>query len=202
MSHNAEKSSDVLKSNEPLNKTNENISSVEQKFIENYNISLNTLKKLKDFVAEKKSLNILSNSQDELINLKDFIQASEISDAEKISLNSISDDSFKEFANEVFIQLEISKNKLSQLDSYIHWEQNKQILSTENNGYISNARFARACNPTKPHHHLDGCLAGITQSAVAISTVTWELLMDMIKTPYHTYELISWKANTDAFKEV
>jgi hypothetical protein len=120
MSHNAEKSSDILESNELLNKTNESISSVEQKFIENYNISLNTFKKLKNFVAEKITLNILSNSQNELNSLRSFIQNAEISESEKISLNNISDASFQEFAHEVFSQLEISKNKLSQLDSYIH----------------------------------------------------------------------------------
>lgn len=192
-----------LESADFVNESPDNrISSIEQKFIDTYNISLNTLKKLKSFVTEKQSLNISNNTQDQLTYLKDFIQNSDIPEIEKSSLGNISENSFSEFAHEVFSQLESSKTELSQLDLYIHWEVNECIFSTSKSKYISDARFIRATNPTKPHHHIDGCIVGMTQSAIGISVVTWELILDTLKTPYHIYQIAKWEATTNAFKAI
>ena len=158
--------------NENLNNTESQLSKFEKNILDKYHILSSTLRELTEFITIKKS-------QEKLVNLRDFIQNSNISESEKDSLNKVSEDSFQEFAHDVFSQLELSKNRLSQLDSYIHWEKNEHIASSKNNSlFISDARYTRACNPTKPHHHVDGCIAGISHSVWVFTKETIGLLID------------------------
>jgi hypothetical protein len=97
--------------------------------------------------------------------------------------------------NEISSYRETVSAEIKELNNDIIWEKNCDFISSQKPLWISDARFARANNPSKPHHHIDWCVAWIRQTINTTVKFTWELIVDTIKFPYHVYQLSTGKAN-------
>lgn len=184
-----------LSENQDKIKLSDAFNTLELKFAETYKISINTIKELSNFIHEKKYSNILDSSQEHLRKLQDFIDSSHISEQEKQVLANIPNDSFADFAEQVFLLREvISKQKNELKESIVWWEQ-EDFISCQMPLWISNARYIRACNPTKPHHHLDSCIVWIYQLWYSSVKIAWSLCIDLWKAcTIHPYQLLKWEA--------
>ena len=195
MSLHTPNSSPQINENQDKIKLSDAFNTLELKFAETYNISLNTIQELSKFIHEKKYWNILDSSQEHLRKLQDFIDSSQLSEQEKNVLSNIPNDSFSDFAEQVFLlREEISKQKNELKESIVWWEQ-EDFISCKMPLGISKARYIRACNPTKPHHHLDSCIVWIYQLSYSTVKLAWSLCIDLWKAcTTDAYDLITWKS--------
>jgi hypothetical protein len=142
-----------------------------------YNTSPELLEKVQNLIRQNTSI--------ELADLKSTIEQSDFNEQEKQSFSEIPDISLQNFMNEVLKYREIVTVQLDSLNNDVRQsEQNNDILSSCNiPTWISKARYIRALNPTKPHHHLDGCIVWLRQTINTSIRFTWELIVDTIKLP-------------------
>ena len=181
------------KSPEHNNENNENInisdslSRLEKEFSEQYKVSLEWLKFLQELFKKKSTL--------EIWELKFDIELSSLNEIDKGYLSKIPDQLLENFITEVCIYKETVSAEIKKLNNDIIWEQHSDFISSQKPLWISDARFARANNPSKPHHHIDWCVVWIRQTVNTTAKFTWELIVDTIKFPYHVWQLWTWKAN-------
>lgn len=140
-----------------------------------YNTSPELLEKVQNLIKQNTSI--------ELADLKSSIEQSDLNDIDKHNFSEIPDDSLQNFMNEVLKYREYVASSLDWLNNEIIWVASENFISSEKPSGISDARFARACNPSKPHHHLDGCIVGLRQSINTWVKFTWELVIDTMKLP-------------------
>jgi len=163
------------------------LSQLEKKFTEKYKISLEGLQFLQELLTKKSSL--------ELTELKSDIESSHLNDLDKKNLSQIPDYSIENFIKEVLSYRKWVSHSLDNLNNEVVWKESHDFISSQKPKWISNARFARACNPIKPHHHIDGCIVWMIQTLNTWVKVTWELILDLAKwLTIHPYQLLRWKA--------
>jgi len=165
--------------------------------------SIHTLKKLFQNEITQGQLSELSLSK-----LKENIQSS-LNNKDKIIFSEISDDNFSKFANEVFALRELIANETNSLKNDVEWNAFSEIVSNwqtiDAEVILSTARCNNARFQTKDPltHHTDWCLVWTTQSVITVWKITWEVCIDIIKTPYHAYKLITDENyTTNAFKNI
>jgi hypothetical protein len=174
MSKQFEISSDYNKNLEQLN-VSDSIWEIQKDLKEQYNTSQELLEKIQTLIKKNASI--------ELSELKTSIEQSDLKDIDKHSFSEIPDDSLQNFMNEVLKYREYVAASLDWLSNEIIWKPSENFISSEKPTGVSDSRFARACNPTKPHHHLDGCIVGLRQSLNTWVKFTWELILDTVKLP-------------------
>lgn len=175
--------SEHFKTSHESEKNLDNISSpdslwdLKKDFETQYNTSPELLEKVQDLIKQ--------NTAIEIAELKSSIEQSELNENDKHNFSEIPDDSLQNFMNEVLKYREIVTVQLDSLNHDVRWsEQNNDILSSCNiPTWISKARYIRAINPSKPHHHIDSCIVWWRHLINTTIKFTWEFIVDTIKLP-------------------
>ena len=146
-------------------------------FEKQYNTSPELLEKVQDLIKKNTSI--------ELADLKSTIEQSDFNQVDKKNFSEIPDNSIQKFMDEVLRYRESVTAKLDLLNhDVIWWEKIDEILSSHKvPSWISKSRYIRAINPTKPHHHIDGCIVWVIQSFNTTIKFSWELILDTLKLP-------------------
>ncbi|MCP4523229.1 MAG: hypothetical protein GY828_03345 [Candidatus Gracilibacteria bacterium] len=173
-----------------------------------YNNSLSQLSE-KDFdelfsylsdVITGKSKYELSHLKEDL---KSFLNTGEISqDLEKAS--SVSLDELKNTIHSLSTSIRTEINEL-QHDIFAFISKEGETISTIDTvikNIFSPARWLRAIQPSKPHHEFDGAILGSLNSVWNIGKNTLGVASDFIKIPFHTFQILTGKAKTNAFDDI
>lgn len=180
--------------NNPLtSRIEDGLDGLEKKFSQKHGLSVETLEKIKTFKLQKETQNIQNEVQGELSQLKYNFDNLEIPENQRNILNKLSQEELQSLFQEIQSTAQTDQNNKDFDEIHSH--------KYSHNSLFSEKRIYQACNPTKPHHHIDGIVIGCVQSTSQILTNTKELCIDTVKFPYHCYQIISWKATTNAFRD-
>lgn len=176
MSEHFKANTDNSKNLEHIN-VSDNLWNLKKDLEKQYHTSPELLEKVQNLIKQNTSI--------EIAELKSSIEQSNFNENDKQYFSEIPDNSLQNFMNEVLNYRESVTAKLDSLNSELIWiEQNTDILSSCNiPAGISAARYIRAINPTKPHHHLDGCIVWLRHTINTGVKFTGELLVDTFKLP-------------------
>lgn len=188
---------------ESLDSIESGLLGLEKNLSEKIGISLESIQELKKFKLEKKS-ELLNNAISwHLSNLKEHVDLLNISQEDKETLWKLSETNFQQLITELQSLRSGAQKEIQKLENEVLWTSNEYIASSNKKiPWISQTRLAKACNPHKPHHHIDGVLTGTYNSCYNLWKNSVELCIDTIKLPYHCYQIITWKASTDAFNNI
>ena len=111
---------------------------------------------------------------------------------------------------QLFSTIKLAKNRIEKASS---WELDllkKELVKGENieefknniEDYLPPKLISKAINPKTPHEHVLGFTLGTTNSVIATADTFYQIWKWILKTPYHLYMIITWKATTDSFKKV
>ena len=68
--------------------------------------------------------------------------------------------------------------------------------------YLPPKLLEKAKNPTNPHEHILGFALGTTNSIITTTDILYKIWKWILQSPYHLYMIITWKAETDSFKNI
>ena len=162
----------------------------------------NLLNKLASEIAKKYGLDInqvkkliQSKTGSKLDNLKSMVGSS----GETIDIT--------EFKNVISWAKNVIEKASKDEIELLKWTIEKTKLSPEKDIYLSNKFISseiidRAKNPQNIWDNIIGAGIGILNSTEEIITTLYNIGAWIIKTPYHIYLIVSWKAEYDRFKNI
>ena len=68
--------------------------------------------------------------------------------------------------------------------------------------YLPAKLIAKAKNPQNPHEHVLWFALGTTKSIIATADILYKIWAWLLKTPYHIYMIITWKWESNSFKNM
>ena len=68
--------------------------------------------------------------------------------------------------------------------------------------YLPAKLINAAKNPKAPHEHILGLALWTTNSIIATADILYQIWKWILQSPYHLYMIITWKAETDSFKNI
>jgi len=95
-----------------------------------------------------------------------------------------------------------SKIEIKSLKEDIEKSINIDDFSNNIEAYLPPTLVIKAKNPTNPHEHLLGFALWTTNSIYTTVDILLKIWKGIIQTPYHLYMIISWKAETDSFRNI
>ena len=160
-------------------------------------ISQETLISLQEFILKKEKEQLSTNIGNVLQDFKDHINNSDYK--EKQELLDLAENDFSILYENI---VWTTKEHIVSLKNDLVWKPHEEIYSSNPEyTWLNHDRVCRALHPEKPHHYLDAAIVGTQCSLLQISKVWLQVCKDTVKFPYDCYQIISWKATTNAFRD-
>ncbi len=96
----------------------------------------------------------------------------------------------------------LSKIEIKNLKADVEKTINIEEFKNKIEEYLPANLINKAKNPTNLHEHILGFALGSTNSILTTVEYLYKIWKWIVLAPYHIYMIITWKAETDSFKDI